>query len=56
MRAVLPLHLSDIDELEICLVDERGGLKGVSVALVTHLAPSDTTQFRMDQRNELFER
>jgi hypothetical protein len=55
MRAVLPLHLPDIDELEIGLVDERSGLQGMPDPLVAHLAPGDAAKLRVDQRNELLE-
>ena len=55
MRAVLPLHLPDIDELEVGLVDERGGLQGVSDALVAHLAPGDPAKLGVNRRNELLE-
>ena len=47
--------MPDIDELEVGLVDERGGLQGMSDALVAHLAPGDTAQLRVDQRDELLE-
>ena len=55
MRAVLPLHLPDIDELEVGLVDERGGLQRMSDALVAHLTPGDAAKLRVDNRNELLE-
>ena len=55
MCAVLPPHLPDIDELEVGLVDQRGGLQGVSDALMAHLTPRDATKFRMHHRNEALE-
>ena len=55
MRAILPLHVTDIDELEVRLVDERGGLEGVPVSLVPHVAPGDAAKLRMDYRDELLE-
>jgi hypothetical protein len=56
MCAVLPLHLPDIDEFEIGLVDECGGLQGMPDALVAHVAPRDAAQLRVDHGHELLER
>ena len=56
MRAILPLHVTDIDELQVRLVDERGWLERVAVAFVPHVAPGDAAQLRMDHRHELLER
>ena len=56
MRAILPLHVTDIDELQVRLVDESGWLERVAVAFVPYLAPGDAAQLRVDHRDEPFER
>ena len=56
MRAILPLHVTDIDELQVRLVDQSGWLERVAVAFVPHVAPGDTAQLRMDHRDEPLER
>jgi len=56
MRAIVPLHVTDIDELQVRLVDERGWLQRVAVTFVPHVAPGDAAQFRVDDRDEPLER
>ena len=56
MRAILPLHVTDIDELQVRLVDERGWLERVAVTFVPHVAPGDAAQLRVDYRDEPLER
>ena len=45
--------MTDINELQIRLVDERGRLECVAVAFVPHVAPGDAAQLRVDHRHEL---
>ena len=56
VHAILPLDLLDFDQPEIRLVDERRGLKRMPDAFVAHVAPRDTAQFLMDERQQLIER
>ena len=56
MRAVLPLHLTDIDELQVRLVDESSWLERVAGAFVPHVAPGDTAQLRMHHWDKALER
>ena len=55
MRAVLPLHLPDINEPEVGLIDQCGRLQGMSGVLVTHMASGDTAKLRVNHWNELLE-
>jgi hypothetical protein len=56
VRAVLPFHLSDVDQPDKCLVDQRCCLKGMPSALVRHMAASKAAQFVVDEWNQPFER
>ena len=56
MRTVLPLHLADVDEPEIRLVDEGCRLKRVAHPLVPHVTAGNAAKLRMDDGNELLER
>ena len=56
MCPVLPLDMAEIDELQKCFVDERGGLKGVAGPLSLHVISRDAGQLRVDQRNQPCER
>jgi hypothetical protein len=56
MRAILPLHVTDIDELQVRLVDQSGCLKGVASTFMPHVAPGDAAKLGMDHGNELLER
>ena len=38
MRAILPLHVANIDEPQVRLVDERGWLERVAVTFMPHVA------------------
>jgi hypothetical protein len=48
--------LPGVDQLEVGLVDERGGLEGVPDPLVTHMAPCDPAQLCVDHRYEAVDR
>jgi hypothetical protein len=52
VRAILPLHLSDVDQFEIRLVDERRRLERTPHTLVSHLPPIDAPQLHVDYRDE----
>jgi len=45
----LPVHPGDIDQPQVRLVDERGGLEGMVRALVAHVAVRDPSKFRVDK-------
>ena len=52
MRAVDPLDSRLIDELEICLVNQRSGIECVTIALAGKLVVRDVTQLVVDDREE----
>jgi hypothetical protein len=56
VRAVLPLHLALVDELEVRLVDEGGGLEGVVGALAPQVARGELMQFAVDEREQVLQR
>ena len=56
MRAILPLHVTDIDELQVRLVDQSGWLERVAAAFMSHVASGNAAKLRMDDRHELLER
>ena len=51
MRAVLPVHLLDVDEPKVGLVDERGGLQAVPGAFPVHASPGDLMKLPLHERN-----
>src|SRR5262245_7142391 len=53
VRAILPLDASLIDEAEIGVMHESGGLQRMSAILVTHIAASDAVKFVVDERHQL---
>ena len=53
MRAPLPLCCLLANELEVCLVNQSGGLEGVVLPLTSHVTPGKPLQFVLDQRNQL---
>jgi hypothetical protein len=56
MRAVLPLHLANINESKVGFVDQRRCLKRVAHTLARHVTARDAAEFSMNERNQLFER
>ena len=56
MGAVLPAHLSVPNQPQICLIDERGGLKRVLRPLLPQIPGSHPAQFAVDLRHESIER
>ena len=55
MRAILPLHLSNLDEPQVGLVDERGCLQGVTVPLPAHVVRRQPPQLVVDERQQRLE-
>jgi hypothetical protein len=53
MASVPPIALSGIDEPEIDLIDQFGGLQGVPLALALHEVVGETAQIGHDERKEL---
>jgi hypothetical protein len=56
MRPALPVHVGDVDQAQVRLVNERRGLEGMVRALVAHVAMRDALQFGVDERDQLLER
>ncbi len=56
VSAVLPLDALLVDELEVRLVDQGRGLKGVAGALPPHLRRCSPAKLAVDERHQLFER
>ena len=55
MHTVVPRDAFRIDQAEVRLVDERGGLKAVAPALPGHASPRDLMEFPLNQRNQSLE-
>ena len=51
VRAVLPVHLLDIDEPQVGLVDERRGLQAMAAPFTAHASPGDLLQLPLHERN-----
>jgi hypothetical protein len=49
---VLPLHAADVDQAQIYLVDERGGLKQVVLPLAGHVPLRDPPQLAVDEGDQ----
>jgi hypothetical protein len=56
MGAMLPVHVGDIDQLQVCFVDQGGGLKGPAGLLASHEMPGDAPEFVIDARRQLLQR
>jgi len=56
VRAVLPLHVLDVDQADVGLVDERRRLQRVPRTFAAHISPCETTQLGVNQRHEPIER
>jgi hypothetical protein len=54
--AILPLDLLDLDQPQIRLVDERGGLQCMSGVFALRVPPREAPQFVVDERDEPIER
>ena len=50
MRAVLPPHLSQLDQSQVRLVHERRRLQGVTASLTFHVTGGEPAQLLIDQR------
>jgi hypothetical protein len=55
MGTVLPLKVVLATETEIDLVDERGGLESVTIALATEMMVSESAKFGVNDRDEFVE-
>ena len=55
VRAILPLDAADINQLEVDLVDERGGLEHVIRALAGHVPPGDALEFAVHKREQFLD-
>ena len=55
MRPVLPVHLRLVHQFKVDLIDQRGGLQGVALALHPHVVLGDAPQFPFNQRDQLVE-
>ena len=53
--AVVPGDFALVEEAEVDLVDERGGLEGVVVALAAHVAAGDSVELLVDEWHEFCE-
>src|SRR5262245_52759631 len=49
MTAVLPANAANIDELQICLIDQSRCLKRVAFALLAHVCVRETVEFLINQ-------
>ena len=56
MGAVLPLHLPDVNQPEVRLVHQSGGLQGVAHAFVAHVPAGQAAKLPVDQGHQLLER
>ena len=52
MRAILPAHLSGVDQPHERFVDERRRLQRVAAALASHVAAGQPAQLRFDERQQ----
>ena len=55
VRAILPLDPPDINQPEVDLVDERGGLEHVVRTLAGHVPLRDASQLAVDEREQLLD-
>jgi hypothetical protein len=56
MCAILPFHLSDVDEPHKGFVDQRRCLQRMANTLVRHMPPRESPQFLVHERDQLFQR
>jgi hypothetical protein len=55
VRAVGPMNVFLIDETNVSLIDERGGLKRVTLSFPAHVTAGKPVEFVVDQRVQLVE-
>ena len=55
MSTALPLDALDLDQPEVGLVDQRGGLKRVIGPLAAHVTGGQATELLMDERKQLIQ-
>jgi hypothetical protein len=55
LRAVLPVGAVLVGEAEIGFVHEGGGLESVAGALLLHVVAGETTEFGVDEWQELLQ-
>ena len=55
VRAILPLDPMNINQPEIDLVDERGGLEDMAWTLTGHVSLGDAPQLAVHEREELLD-
>ena len=53
MRAILPLDVVTPDQAEVSLVDEGGGLEGLTWLRLPHVSLGQAVQFGVDERKQL---
>ena len=51
-----PVHGGDINQFQVCLVDQSCGLDAAAGPLVLHAVPCDAAQFPIDARRKRLER
>jgi hypothetical protein len=56
VRAILPADAAGVDQPDVSLVHQGGGLKGVASLLPTHAAFGQTVEFVVHQRRQLAQR
>jgi hypothetical protein len=56
VRAILEARALPLDESQVSLVDERGGLEGVARTLAREVAAREAPEFGVDDGDEAFER
>jgi hypothetical protein len=54
--AILPVDPLDIDQTQVCLVNEGGRLEAVPCLLPSHASPCNAVQFVVDERDQLVQR
>ena len=52
MRPILPTDILLINELQICFIDQRRGLKRMTWAFLAHIACCQTMQFLINKRDQ----
>jgi hypothetical protein len=55
VRAVLPTDAFHLDEPQVRLVEERGGLQGVARTLVAHVLACEAAQLLVNDRDQRLE-
>jgi hypothetical protein len=55
MRTIGPVNIPLIDEANVSLIDQSGGLESVAFSFPAHVAPREPVQFVVDQGVQLVE-